>query len=127
MEGCTGSTCLKNADGVSACCSIAIDGLLCDCKLYPVFYSGTASVLPGCVECCKVRKVCLLANPNISQRLRVSKYSIEVIANSVRVFSTRSVTRPDWHVKFCQIILQNSRRSYEKLAGKMAKMHFCYG
>ena len=67
----------------------AIDGLLCDCKLYPVFYSGTVSVLPGCVECCKVRQVCVLANPNIGQRLRVSKYGIEVIANSVRVFSTR--------------------------------------
>jgi hypothetical protein len=91
----------------------AIDGLPCDCKLHPVFYSGTASVLPGCVECCKVRKVCLLANPNIGQRLRVSKYGIEVIANSVRVFSTRGVTRPDWHVKFCQIILQKSRRSYD--------------
>ena len=56
-------------------------------------------------------KVCLLANPNIGQRLRVSKYGIEVIANSVMVFSTRGVTRPDWHVKFCQIILQKSRRS----------------
>ena len=84
----------------------AIDGLLCDCKLYLVFYSGTASALPGCVEYCNVHKVCLLANPNIDQRLRVSKYCIEVIANSVRVFSTRGVTRPDWHVKFCQIILQ---------------------
>jgi len=78
-----------------------------------VFYSGTASVLPGCVECCKVREVCLLANPDISQRLRVSKYGIEVIANSVRVFSTRGVTRPDWHVKFCQIILQKSRRPHD--------------
>ena len=87
----------------------AIDGLPCDCKLYPVFYSGTASVLPGCVDL----KVCLLANPNISQRLRVSEYGIEVIANSVMVFSTRGVTRPDWHVKFCQIILQKSRRSYD--------------
>ena len=36
-----------------------------------------------------------------------------MIANSVRVFSTRVVTRPDWHVKFCQIILQKSRRSYD--------------
>ena len=68
----------------------AIDGLPCDCKLYLVFCRGTASVLPGCVECCKVREVCLLANPDIGQRLQVSKYSIEVIANSVRVFSTRS-------------------------------------
>ena len=93
----------------------AIDGLPCDCKLYrdPVFYSGTASVLPGCVECCKVHKVCLLANPNIGQRLRVNKYGIEVIANRVRVFSTRGVTRPDWHVKFCQIILQKSHRTYD--------------
>ena len=72
----------------------AIDGLPCDCKLYPAFYSGTASVLPGCVECCEVREVCLLANPDISQRLRVSKYGIEVIANSVMVFSTRGVIKP---------------------------------
>jgi len=57
--------------------------------------------------------VCLLANPYIGQRLRVSKYGIEVIANNVRVCSTRGVTRPDWHVKFCQIISQNSRRSYD--------------
>ena len=71
----------------------AIYGLPCDCKLYPVFYSGTASVLPGFVERCKVRKVCLLADPNIGQRLQVSKYGIEVIANSVRVFGTRGVTR----------------------------------
>ena len=91
----------------------AIDGLPCDCKFHPVFYSGTASVLPGCVERCKVRKVCLFVNPNIGQRLRVSKYGIEVIANSVRVFSTRGVTRPDWDVKFCQIILPKSRRSYD--------------
>ena len=69
----------------------AIDGLSCDCKLYPVFYSGTTSVWPGCVECYKVRKVCLLDHPDIGQRLRVSKYGIEVIANSVRVFSTRVV------------------------------------
>ena len=68
----------------------AIDGLPCDWKLYPVFYSGTASVMSGCVDCCEVREVCLLANPDIGQRLQVSKYSIEVIANSVRVFSTRS-------------------------------------
>jgi len=62
-----------------------------------------------------VRKVSLLANPNICQRLRVSKYDIEVIANSVRVLSTRGVTRPEWHVKFrvCQIILQKSCRSYD--------------
>ena len=71
----------------------AIDGLPCNCKLYPVFCSGIASVLPGCVECYKVRKVCVLAHPNIGQRLRVSKYGIEVIVNSVRVFSTRGVTR----------------------------------
>ena len=56
---------------------------------------------------------CLLANPNIGQLLRVSKYGIEVIANSVRVFGTRGVTRPDWQVKFCQIILQKSHRSYD--------------
>jgi len=61
----------------------AIDGLPCDCKLYPVFYSGTVSVLPGCVECCKVREVCLLANPDIGQRSQVSKYGIEVIARGV--------------------------------------------
>jgi len=91
----------------------AIDGLPCDCKLYPVFYSGTESVLPGCVECCKVREVFLLANPDIGQRLQVSTYGIEVIANGVRVYSTRCVTRPDWHVKFCQIILQKSRRPYD--------------
>ena len=91
----------------------AIDGLPCDCKLYPVFCSGTASVLQGCVECCEVREVCLLANPDIGQRLRVSKYGIEMMANSVRVLSTRDVTRPDWHVKFCQIILQKSRRPYD--------------
>jgi len=42
----------------------------------------------------------LLSNPNIGQRLRVRKYDIEVIANSVRVFSTRGVPRPDYHVKF---------------------------
>jgi len=46
--------------------------------------------MSGCVDCCEVREVCLLANPDIGQRLQVSKYSIEVIANSVRVFSTRS-------------------------------------
>jgi len=69
--------------------------------------------MPGCVECCEVREVCLLANPDIGQRLRVSRYGIEVIANSVRVFGTRGVTRPDWHVKFCQIILQKSRRPYD--------------
>ena len=79
----------------------AIDGLPCDCKLYPVFYSGTASVFSGCVECCKVRTVCLLANSNISQHLRVSKYGIAVITNSVRVFGTRGVTRPDWHSLRC--------------------------
>ena len=89
----------------------AIDGLPCDCKF--VFYSGTASVLPGCVECCKVRKVCLLANPNIGQHLRVNKYGIEVVANSVSVFSTRGVARPDWHVKFCKIILQKSGWPYD--------------
>ena len=45
----------------------------------------------------------------------MSKYGIEVIANSVRVFSTRGVTRPEWHMKFrvCQIILQKSCRSYD--------------
>ena len=79
----------------------AIDDLPCDCMWYPAFYSGTASVLPGCVECREVREVCLLANPDVGQRLRVSKYGIEGIANSVSVFSTRGATRPDWHVKFC--------------------------
>jgi len=54
MGGCTGSTCLKNAESLRLLFN-AIDGLPCDFKLYPVFYSGTASVLPGCVECCKVR------------------------------------------------------------------------
>ena len=72
-----------------------------------------ASVLPGCVECCRVCEVCLLANPDIGQRLQVSKYGIEVIANSVRVLSTRGVTRPHWHVKFCQIIWQKSCRPYD--------------
>ena len=43
--------------------------------------------------------------------MRVSKNGIQVIANSVRVFNTNGVTRPDWHVKFCQIILQKGRRS----------------
>ena len=87
-----------------------IDGLPCDCKLYLVLNSGTTSVLPGCVECSKVRKVCLLANPNISQLLRVSQYCIEVIANSVRVFSTRGVTRlarevlPDYLAKESQVL-----------------------
>jgi len=57
--------------------------------------------------------MCQLANPDIGQRLRVSKYGIEVIANSLIVFSTRGVTRPDWHVKVCQIILQKSRRPYD--------------
>jgi len=72
----------------------------------PVLYNGAVSVLPGCVECCEVREVCLLPaiNLDICQRLRVSKHGIEVVANSVRVFSTRGVARPDWHVKFCKII-----------------------
>jgi len=67
----------------------AIDGLLCDCKVHPVFYSGAASVWPSCVECCEVREVCLLANPDISQHLQLSKDGIEVVANSVSVLSTR--------------------------------------
>ena len=73
----------------------AIDGLPCDCKLHPEFYSGTASVLPGCVQC--YREVCLLANPNNGQRLRVRNHGImiEVIAKIVRVLSTWGVTRPD--------------------------------
>jgi len=73
----------------------AIDGLLCGCNVHPVFYSGSASVLPGCVECCEVREVRLLPNPDIGQRLRVSKDGIEVVANSVSVLSTRGVARPD--------------------------------
>jgi len=63
----------------------AIDDLLCGCKVHPVFYSDAASVLPGCMECCEVRNVCLLAKTNIGQRLRVSKDGIEVVANSVHV------------------------------------------
>jgi len=61
--------------------------------------------------------------------LRVSKYGIEVIANSVRVFSTRGVTRPDWHVKFCQIILQKSRGSYDvgKQINKSFDFQSCLG
>jgi len=94
MGGCTGSTCLKNAEGVCACCSM-INVLLCGCKMHPVIYSGAASVLPGCVECCEVREVCLLANSDTGQRLRVSKDGIEVVANSVSVLSTRGVARPD--------------------------------
>jgi len=81
--------------------------------MHPVIYSGAASVLPGCVECCEVREVCLLANSDTGQRLRVSKDGIEVVANSVSVFSTRGVARPDWHVKFCKIILQKSGWPYD--------------
>ena len=100
VKGCNGSTCLKNAKGVCACFSMRL--MVCRVtKLYLVFDSGTTSVLPGCVECFKVREVCLLANPDMGQSLRVSKYGIEVIANSVRVFSTRGVTRPDWHSLRC--------------------------
>ena len=43
----------------------AVDGLLRDCNVYPVFYSVAASVLPGCVECCEVREVCLIADPDV--------------------------------------------------------------
>ena len=47
------------------------------------------------LECREVHEVCLLANPDIGQRLRVSKDGIEVVANSVSVLSTRGVARPD--------------------------------
>ena len=40
----------------------------------------------------------------ISANVWVSKDGIEVVTNSVSVLSSRGVARPDWHVKFCQII-----------------------
>jgi len=82
-------------------------------RLASTFESLTMTRHTLLLECREVHEVCLLANPDIGQRLRVSKYGIRVIANSVRVFSTRSVTRPDWHMKFCQIILQKSCRPYD--------------
>ena len=77
-----------------------------------MFYSGAASALPGCVQCCEVREVCLLANHDIGRRVRVSKHGVEVVANSVSVLGTRGVARPDWHMKFYKIILQKSRWPY---------------
>ena len=85
----------------------------CDCKVHPVFYSGAASVLPGCVECCEVREVCLFANPDIGQRLRVNKDSGEIVAHIVNVLSMRSVARPDGPLIFFKIISQKSHWPYD--------------